>query len=83
VVQPDQPDPTAEMEMLEIVDGDTLRTEEASGFSSPGETIRYLRRDGAVERVVFGGVSAVPIEEYVNVTRELDRINLGGPHAAG
>ena len=83
VVQPDQPDPTTEMEKLEVVDGDTLRTSEASGFSSPGETIRYIRRDGVVERVVFGGVSAVPIDEHVKVMRELGRINLGGPHAAG
>jgi CubicO group peptidase (beta-lactamase class C family) len=83
IVQPDQADPTVAMEKLDVVDADTLRTDEASGFSSPGETIRYLRRDGVVERVVFGGVSAVPIEGHVDAMRPLDRISLGGPHGIG
>ena len=42
-----------------------------------------MRRDGVLERVVFGGISAFPIEDHVNAMRDLDRINLGGPHAAG
>jgi CubicO group peptidase (beta-lactamase class C family) len=83
VVQPDQADPTTAMEKLEVVDADTLRTAEASGFSSPGEMVRYIRRDGVVERVVFGGVSAAPIEEHVEAMRRLDRISLGAPPAFG
>jgi CubicO group peptidase (beta-lactamase class C family) len=83
LLDPNQPDPTGGMEKLEVVDADTLRVDEASGFSSPDEMVRYIRREGVVERVVFGGLSAVPIEEHVHVMSDLDRINLGGPHAAG
>jgi len=83
LVYPDQADPTTAMEKLEVVDTDTLRIDEASGFSSPGETVRYIRSDGRVARVVVGGMSAVPIEDHVDMLRGLDKITLGGPHALG
>lgn len=81
LVEPDQADPTVEMTTLEIVDADTLRIDETTGFYAPGETIRYTRREGVVERVVLAGMTALPIEEHLNVMRGLDRITLGGPHA--
>jgi CubicO group peptidase (beta-lactamase class C family) len=81
LVEPEQADPTVQMAKLEVVDADTLRIAETAGFSAPGETIRYTRRNGRVTRVVIGGVAAVPIEAHVNVMRRLERIELGGPHA--
>jgi CubicO group peptidase (beta-lactamase class C family) len=81
LVEPAQADPTVQMTTLDVVDADTLRIAETAGYYAPGETIRYTRRDGVVERVVFAGLTAVPIEEHVNVMRGLDRITLGGPHA--
>jgi CubicO group peptidase (beta-lactamase class C family) len=77
LVAPDQPDPTVMSEKLEVVDPDTLRITEAAGFASPGETVRYTRCDGAIEKVAFGGVTAVPLEDHVNAIRDLDRISLG------
>jgi CubicO group peptidase (beta-lactamase class C family) len=81
LVQPSQADPTVAMTKLEVEDADTLRITETTGFFSPGETVRYVRRDGRVERVVIGGLAALPIAEHVNVMRSLDRITVGGPHA--
>jgi CubicO group peptidase (beta-lactamase class C family) len=81
LLQPDQADPTVAMSTLDAVDADTLRIADTAGFASPGETIRYTRRDGRVARVVIGGLAAVPLEEHVNVMRGLERITLGGPHA--
>jgi CubicO group peptidase (beta-lactamase class C family) len=83
LVQPNQADPTVAMAKLDVVDADTLRIAEASGYSSPGEQIRYLRNDGLIAKVVVGGMAAVPIEEHVNVVRGLDRISLGGRHTSG
>jgi CubicO group peptidase (beta-lactamase class C family) len=84
LVDPNQPDPTEEMGELEVVDGDTLRISEDTGYGSPGELVRYVRgSDGSTTRVTIGGVSAVPIDAHVGALRELDRIVLGGPHAAG
>ena len=83
LVQPNQPDPTVAMGKLEVVDADTLQIADVTGFASPGEQVRYIRSDGRVARVVVGGMSAVPIEEHVDVMRGLDRIILGGPHALG
>ena len=84
LVDPNQPDPTEEMGTLEVVDADTLRIADDTGYGSPGELVRYVRGDdGAPARVVIGGVSAVPIEAHVDALRALDRISLGGPHAAG
>jgi CubicO group peptidase (beta-lactamase class C family) len=80
LVEPDQADPTAQMTTLEVVDADTLRIAETAGYSAPGETIRYTRRDGDVARVVIGGLAMLPIEEHVNVMRGVERITLGGPH---
>ena len=80
LVEPDQADPTVQMTKLDIVDADTLRIDETSGFYAPGETVRYTRRDGVVERVVFAGMTALPIDEHVKTMRGLDRIALGGPH---
>jgi hypothetical protein len=81
LVEPNQPDPTVLMTTLEVVDADTLRIDETAGYYAPGETIRYTRRDGVVEKVVFAGLTALPVEEHLNVLRGLDRIALGGAHA--
>ena len=82
LVRPNQPDPTVAMGKLEVVDADTLRIAEIVGFASPGERVRYDRRDGRVVRVAFGGMSAVPIEDHADTLGGLDRISLGGSHAA-
>jgi CubicO group peptidase (beta-lactamase class C family) len=81
LVEPEQADPTIQMATLEVVDADTLRIAQTSGYSTPGETIRYTRRDGEVARVVIGGSAMLPIEGHAAVMRGLDRITLGGPHA--
>lgn len=83
LVQPNQPDPTVAMGKLEVVDADTLEIADVTGFASPGERVRYIRSDGRVARVVVGGMSAVPIEDHVDMLRGLDEITLGGPHALG
>ena len=81
LVRPNQPDPTVAMGKLEVVDADTLRISEISGFSAPGERVRYHRRDGSVVKVFVGGMAAMPLEAYAAALREVDRITLGGPHA--
>jgi CubicO group peptidase (beta-lactamase class C family) len=80
LVAPNQPDPTVAMEKLEVVDADTLRIAEATGFSSPGETVRYTRSDGRVTSVLLAGTTIVPVADHVRVLRGLDRITVGGPH---
>jgi hypothetical protein len=82
LVEPDQADPTTQMTTLAVVDADTLRIDKTSGYYAPGETIRYVRRDGDVERVVFAGMTAVPIDEHLQAMRGLARIALGVPHTA-
>jgi CubicO group peptidase (beta-lactamase class C family) len=82
LVAPGQPDPTVAMEKLSVVDADTLEIAEAPGYASPGERVRYVRRDGRIVKVVVGGMAAVPIERHVEVMEGLDRITLGGPHAS-
>ena len=81
LMDPNQADPTVAMATLEVVDGDTLRITDTTGYSSPGESVRYTRRDGVVEKVVVGGLAAFPLEDHVNLMRDLDRITVGGPHA--
>jgi CubicO group peptidase (beta-lactamase class C family) len=81
IVQPDQPDPTAAMAKLDVVDADTLRIADASGYAAPGERVRYVRDLGRVTSVIIGAPAAVPIERHEEVMSGLDRITLGGPHA--
>ena len=84
LVDPNRPDPTEELGTLQVVDADTLRIEDDTGYAAPGEQVRYLRSDdGTTSSVVIGGVTAVPIDTHVDALRGLDRISLGGPHAAG
>lgn len=81
LVDPNQPDPTEEMGTLEVVDADTLRIEDDTGYAAPGEQVRYVRRaDGDTARVTIGGVTAVPIEAHVDALRGISRISIGGPH---
>jgi D-alanyl-D-alanine carboxypeptidase len=80
LVAPNQPDPTVAMAKLEVVDADTLRIDDAAGFASPGEHVRYVRSGGRITRLVVGGMAAVPIEDHVAAVRGLDRISLGGTH---
>lgn len=82
LVAPNQPDPTVAMAKLDVVDADTLKIAEAPGLASPGERVRFVRSDGGIVKVVIGGMAAVPIERHAEVMQGLDRVTLGGPHAA-
>jgi CubicO group peptidase (beta-lactamase class C family) len=62
---PGEDDPVKDVTALEIVDENTLRITQTNGYSSPGETMRYLRDDsGEITRVISGGVSSYPLEIY-------------------
>jgi hypothetical protein len=62
----DADDPTLAVTKLSVEDGDTLRMREAPGFASNGETIRYTRDEsGTATKVVVGGISAYPLEVYL------------------
>jgi hypothetical protein len=65
----DADDPTLTAARLSVVDGDTLRIDEAPGFASRGEAIRYTRDgSGNVMKVVDGGISAYPLHVYLERT---------------
>ncbi len=59
-----QPDPTAALAQLEVIDDHTLRIERAGGYASPGERFVYdFGPDGTALGVRGGsGTTAVPIE---------------------
>lgn len=65
-IDPDADDPAKAAQSLAIVDDDTLRIIAASGYASPGETIRYLRdRDGQARTIVDGGKSRYPVADFL------------------
>jgi D-alanyl-D-alanine carboxypeptidase len=65
----DADDPTLTAARLSVVDGDTLRIDDAPGFASRGEAIRYTRDgSGNVMKVVDGGISAYPLHVYLERT---------------
>ena len=72
-------DPVALAQRLEVVDEDTLRIAEGSGYGSPGERYVY-ERDGAGRVVaVRGGSGTTALPEQVFRARHatLDRVRLG------
>lgn len=72
---PTADDPTDAPATLAPLDDSTLRIETASGYGSPGETVRYERDDdGQITRVRIGGGSAYP--EAIFRSRVAERFHL-------
>jgi CubicO group peptidase (beta-lactamase class C family) len=80
-MDPTVPDPVAEPERLAVVDPDTLRFEEASGYSSPGERLVYDRAaDGTVRSVRGGsGMRSYPVDELTRAVDGRDRVTPAEP----
>lgn len=56
MTSPGGPDPITDVDVLEVVDDDTLRISEGDGFGSVGELVHYDRDEaGVVTRVRAGG----------------------------
>jgi CubicO group peptidase (beta-lactamase class C family) len=69
---PGDDDPVKDVTALDVVDESTLRISRTNGYSSPGETMRYVRDDsGKVTRVVSGGVSSFPLEIFLQRIAQL------------
>lgn len=65
-LNPEADDPTKAAAPLAAVDDETLRITAASGYASPGETIRYVRDDSShVVKVVDGGMSRYPVAAFL------------------
>lgn len=80
-IDPTVADPAAEPECLAVVDPDTLRFEEASGYSSPGERLTYDRAgDGTVRSVRGGsGLRSYPVEDLTRAVDGRDRVTPAEP----
>lgn len=59
-VAADSWDPMAAVESLERLDETTFRITDTASGGSPGELVRFVLRDGAVESVRFAGTTSVP-----------------------
>jgi CubicO group peptidase (beta-lactamase class C family) len=60
-VSPEADDPVQHVTELRVIDEQALRITATSGYSSPGETIRYLRdAAGDTTSIVAGGLTSYP-----------------------
>ena len=62
-------DPLAAPQVLEFVDGDTLRIVETSGFGSEGELVRWEAGDGRMPTLRYAGSTLWPIGAWRERTR--------------
>lgn len=57
----------SEVDTLKVVDGSTLAIEDASGYESPGELVKYsFSKNGEILSVNYAGTSLLNWEEAVN-----------------
>lgn len=74
-------DPTLSPTRLDVVDADTLRIADTSGYGSRGEVLTFDRRpDGSIRSVRGGsGSSAYPVDDFRAAVAHRDRVTLGDP----
>ena len=65
LLDPEADDPVNEVTELDVVDADTARITKTGGYASKGQTLRYVRDDAGMVRVVnIAGIRSYPEEIY-------------------